>query len=518
MVVPSLDTEHPGIRVIAEVASVLQAGLASDDALHGVVSALRRGLNLRRCRLWLRTPDGSRYALVTTPGDEAELPGYATPVADWIRRGVQREGIPGGSVMRLPLVHEDEALGALEVIIPTGRYEGIAHDVVVVVARILAPMLAATELSQDLASEVALRTHEMEVQRSFAAQIIDSLPVGLNVIDRSYRIRAWNRKRETGTQGVSREDAVGREIFDVLDRQPRELLKREFDRVFDTGELQQVEMESQASGETRHYRITKIPMRQDGHDISHVITIGEDITEWRQAQQRLSETEKLAAVGQLAAGVMHEINNPLATILACCEALALRTETLPPPDRQPYDEYLKIIDAEVQRCRRIVERLLEFSRPKAGEKKRVDVNAVVEHTLFLLKHHARFKRLNVARELASGLPAVQADQERLIQSFMALMLNAMDAMDSRGTLTVRSRMNPERADEILLEFIDTGTGIKREDLPKIFEPFFTTKPQGRGTGLGLSICYGIIAEHRGRIEVESQVGVGSNFKVYLPIG
>jgi len=97
------------------------------------------------------------------------------------------------------------------------------------------------------------------------------------------------------------------------------------------------------------------------------------------------------------------------------------------------------------------------------------------------------------------------------------MLNAMDAMDSRGTLTVRTRMNPERRDEVLVEFIDTGTGIKQEDLPKIFEPFFTTKPQGRGTGLGLSICYGIIAEHRGRIEVESQVGIGSNFKVYLPV-
>jgi len=495
MVVPSLDTEHPGIRVIAEVASVLQAGLASGDALHGVVSALRRGLNLRRCRLWLRTPDGSRFTPVTTPGDEAEQPGYDPPVAEWMRRGPQREGVPGGSIVRLPLVHEDEPLGVLEVVIPTGRYEGIAHDVVVVAARILAPVIAATELSQDLASEVALRTHEMEAQRSFAAQIIDSLPVGLYVIDRGYRIRAWNRKRETGTQGVSREDAVGREVFDVLDRQPRDLLKREFDRVFDTGELQQVEMESQASGETRHYRITKIPMRQDGGDISHVITIGEDITEWRQAQQRLTETEKLAAVGQLAAGVMHEINNPLATILACCEALALRTEDLAPPDRHGYDEYLKIID-----------------------KKPTDVNGVVERTLFLLKHHARFKRLSVMRELASGLPAVLGDHERLIQSFMALMLNAMDAMDSRGTLTVRSRINPDRADEILLEFIDTGTGIRREDLPKIFEPFFTTKPQGRGTGLGLSICYGIIAEHRGRIEVESQVGVGSNFRVYLPTG
>jgi len=141
----------------------------------------------------------------------------------------------------------------------------------------------------------------------------------------------------------------------------------------------------------------------------------------------------------------------------------------------------------------------------------------VEQTLFLLKHHTRFKRLTVARELAPGLPGVLADQEKLIQSFMALMLNAMDAMDSRGTLTVRTRMNPERRDEVLVEFIDTGTGIEQEDLPKIFEPFFTTKPQGRGTGLGLSICYGIIAEHRGRIEVESQVGIGSNFKVYLPV-
>src|SRR6059036_1566109 len=301
MVAPQLDTEHPGIRVIAEVASVLQSGLASGVALRGVVGALRRGLNLRRCRLWLRTPDGTRYAPVTTSGDEAEVVGYAPPVADWVRQGVQREGTAGGSVLRLPLIHEDEPLGALEVVIPTGRYEGVAHDVVVVVARILAPMIAATELSQDLASEVALRTHEMEAQRSFAAQIIDSLPVGLYVIDRSYRIRAWNRKREAGTQGVSREEAMGQEIFDVLDRQPRELLKREFDRVFDTGELQQVKMESAATGEPRYYRITKIPMRLDEAHISHVITIGEDITDWRLAQQRLGQTEKLAAVGQLAA-------------------------------------------------------------------------------------------------------------------------------------------------------------------------------------------------------------------------
>src|SRR5256886_4055853 len=166
MVVPSRDPGPPGIRVIAEVASVLQAGLASGEALHGVVSALRRGLNLRRCRLWLRTPDGSRYAPVTT-GDDVDAAGYLPPVAEWVRHGPHRESVPGGCVIRLPLIHDDEPLGALEVVIPTGRYEGIAHDVVVVVAhevviptgryegiahdvvvvvaRILAPMIAATE-------------------------------------------------------------------------------------------------------------------------------------------------------------------------------------------------------------------------------------------------------------------------------------------------------------------------------------------------------------------------------------
>jgi two-component system NtrC family sensor kinase len=258
-------------------------------------------------------------------------------------------------------------------------------------------------------------------------------------------------------------------------------------------------------------------MRLDDVRISHVITIAEDVTDWRLAQQRLAQTEKLAAVGQLAAGVMHEINNPLATILGCAEALSRRAEDLTERERAGFEEYLQIIDTEVQRCRRIVDALLDLSRPKSKEMRRVDVNQLLEQTLFLLKHHDRFKRLGVRRQLAAELPQVSADPERLVQGFMALMLNAMDAMNSRGVLTVRSGRNPKRADELLIEFIDTGTGIRDEELPKIFEPFYTTKQQGRGTGLGLSITYGIISDHRGRIEVESQLGVGSNFKVFLPI-
>lgn len=508
MAAPAFAADHPGLKVVDEVATILAAGFGTPEGFTGALGALRRGLGLLRCRLWLRSADGVGFAALGAPGDPAELTGPGSPVHEWIAAGPTSEPTAGGLHVRRPLVYEDTPLGLLDALVPPGPGQGMGHDVLVIVAKILSPVIAAAELSQDLASEIAVRTRELEAQRGFAAKIIDTLPVGLYVIDRSYRIRAWNRKRETGTQGVSREDALGREVFDILDRQPRELLRREFDAVFGTGELQQVEMESTATGEARHYRITKIPMRMDDEHISHVITIGEDITEWHQAQQRLSQTEKLAALGQLAAGVMHEINNPLATILACSEALA------PLHDAQ---EYVKIIDAEVQRCRRIVDGLLDFARMKTGEKRPVQLNDVVEQTLFLLKYHERFKRLTVAREFATGLPQLRADPERLIQSFMALMLNAMDAMNSRGVLTVRTAFNPHRADELVVEFVDTGAGIKPEDISKIFEPFFTTKPQGRGTGLGLSICYGIIADHRGRIEVESQVGVGSTFKVLLPL-
>src|SRR5712664_1844348 len=406
MVAPTLTSDHPGLEVLAEVAKVLAASRPAEEGLAGVVGVLRRGLALRRCRLWLRSPDGSRFVPINSPEDEAQLPGYDPAVAGWVAEGPHRESVAGGTLLRLPLVHEDQALGCFEVIILQGRYERIAHDVLVVVAQMLAPVLAANELSQDLASEVALRTRELETQRNFVARIIDSMPVGLYVIDRAYRIRAWNRKREAGTQGVSREDALGREVFEVLDRQPRELLKREFDRVSQTGEIQTVEMDSQTTGEARHYRITKIPMRMDDEDISHVITIGEDVTAWRQAQQRLAQSEKLAAVGQLAAGVMHEINNPLATILACSEALALRFGE--------EDEYLKIIDTEVQRCRRIVEGLLDFSRPESGHKAASDINAIIEQTLFLLKHHERFKWLTIERQFQKDLPQFQADAERLV--------------------------------------------------------------------------------------------------------
>jgi len=508
---------HPGIRLLAELTTVLSGSVLSEETLIQAVGTLRRGLEAQRCRLWVREPDGRTFRAIATPGDEPS-PGEAARIAEQFDAVLPRRSDPWDVLeLRVPVLHEGERLGLLEVHVAREGRERMVRDVLDVAANILSPLLASQELSQDLVVEVACRSREIDAQRRFTAKVIDSLPVGLYVIDRDYRIQAWNRKRETGTQGVPRDEAIGRTIFEVLSRQPRDLLRREFDEVFQSGRLQVIEQETTVSGGARHYRITKIPMRLNDDDVTHIITIGEDITEWRDALRRIAQSEKLAAIGQLAAGVMHEINNPLATIGACADAVRGRAEDAGAEVAKGIEEYLKIMDSEVQRCKRIVEGLLDHSRPKQAAMAPVAINTVVEETLFLLKHHDRFKRLELQRELAPDLPTVEANGEQLIQVFMALMLNAMDAMETRGTLTVRTGRNPERADEVCIAFSDTGAGIPRQDIQKIFEPFYTTKPQGRGTGLGLSICYAIVAEHGGRIEVDSQLGHGSTFKVILPI-
>ena len=377
---------------------------------------------------------------------------------------------------------------------------------------ILAPVLERAAYARQLESEVVERTRQIDRERRMTARIIDSLPVGLYVVDREYRISVWNTKRETGMQGVSRDEAIGRTIFEILHRQPASVLRREFDEVFATGRLQTFQMESRASGEVRTYRISKIPMRLDDGPVTHVITVGEDITDWREAQERFAQAEKLAAIGTLAAGVMHEINNPLATIAACAESLELSIEDQPPPLR----DGLRLIQSEVARCKGITDSLLDFSRPKATDMTLIDVNAAIERTLFVLRHHSRFKKLSVDTHLDPSLGAVVlANEEQLVQVFMALLINAMDAMREQGTIELRTRWSDDTR-SVVAEVVDHGEGIRRADLPKIFEPFYTTKPPGRGTGLGLSICYAIVAEHGGRIEVDSTPGEGSVFRIVLP--
>jgi two-component system NtrC family sensor kinase len=504
------------LHLVAEVAARLAENVGSEEAVAGVVAIIREGLPVARCRIWLRSRAGDQYRAVVAPGEPEPTASEVQEVDEWLAHpGNQPPMVAQPNRVRLVLMTDGGPLGMLDVSLDDAAGPD-HHAALGILANTLSLWLVSTDLSRDLASEVAYRTREIEAHRVFTARIIDSLPVGLYVVDREYRIQAWNRKREAGTQGISRDDAMGRSVFDVLPRQPRHQLKKEFDTVFTTGEMEQWDVESTATGQLRFYRISKIPMRLGSDSVTHVITIGEDVTEWKTIQHQIAQTDKLSAVGQLAAGVMHEINNPLATIGACVEALTVRMPDLPPVDQQALDEYLGIIDSELERLKAIVDGLLDFSHPRVQARQAEQMNQIVEDALFLIKHHDRFRGITLVRDLADGLPQIHGNAKQLIQVFLALMLNAIDAMEGVGKLTVTTALNVERPDELLIEFSDTGFGIPREDLNKIFDPFFTTKVTGRGTGLGLSICYSIVQEHRGRILVQSQLGRGSTFRVYLP--
>ena len=494
--------DPPLLAALAQIAAALATGAAPTEVLGGVLARVADTVFASSVSLWLM--------------DEMELRcksrvGAPPPTGGVVRARLAQQSRDQGDfvVVRLDAAHHP--LGAL-VLTPTGKLTPAERTFLATVADILAPVLRQAAYAQRLESEVIERTRQIDRERRVTERIIDSLPVGLYVIDRQYRISVWNRKRETGMQGVSREEAIGRTIFEILHRQPATVLRREFDEVFATGRLQIFQMESTATGELRTYRLSKIPMRLDDGPVTHVITVGEDVTEWRQAQDRFSQAEKLAAIGTLAAGVMHEINNPLATIAACSESLELAHEDAPPD----VTEGLRLIQSEVLRCKGIVDSLLDFSRPKSADKTLLDLNAAIERTLFVLKHHTRFKKLQVKVDLDRSLgQVVRANEEQLVQVFMALLLNSMDAMQERGTVALRTKWGDD-ARSVVAEIVDQGEGIRRADLPKIFEPFFTTKAPGRGTGLGLSICYAIIAEHGGRIEVESTPGEGSVFRILLP--
>jgi two-component system NtrC family sensor kinase len=498
------------LAALADVAARLGSEASLEDVVPSILETVRRVLSATECALWLNSPRGIVRAWTSgepvTQADEVTALLPDAPAAD-------------AQLYLVALESGMHQLGALSLrrAAPLSPEERV---LIGILANLLGPFLSHAERSRQLAIEVELRTRQIEEQRRFTERIIDSLPVGLYVVDRDYRIHAWNRKRETGMQGVSRDEAIGRTIFEILHRQPAELLRGEFDDVFQTGRIQQFQMESSATGETRTFRISKIPMRLTDAEVTHVITIGEDVTEWREAMDRFAQAEKLAAIGQLAAGVMHEINNPLATIAACAESLSLRVDDMRGAGYEvsaDFSEYLHIVDSEVHRCKRIVDGLLDFSRPRPATKTSVNINTVIEQTLFLLKHHARFKKLTVNTELTPEMSdIVRGNPEQLVQVFMALLLNAVDAMEERGTIVLRTRLAGADG-SVVAEVIDDGHGVPRSEVQKIFEPFYTTKAPGRGTGLGLSICYAIISEHGGRIEVDTAAGKGSVFRIVLPI-
>jgi two-component system NtrC family sensor kinase len=229
----------------------------------------------------------------------------------------------------------------------------------------------------------------------------------------------------------------------------------------------------------------------------------------QEMQDSLIQSEKLASLGKMAAGVAHEINNPLTSILINAHLMLEKTGK-----EHPFFENISLVADETSRCSDIVKGMLEFSRQNPPKKSYVAMNEIIEHTIKLLENQVAFKDIQIIRKISSNMPQINLDKDKIKQVFWNLMINASEAMPRGGTLTISSNLSKDKK-YIETSFEDDGVGIPEENINKLFDPFFTTK--GVGTGLGLAVSYGIIKQHQGKIKVKSDAGQGSVFTVLLPL-
>ena len=350
-------------------------------------------------------------------------------------------------------------------------------------------------------------------QQEFARRLVDSFPDLIFVLDTSGRY-TFVSPRVKDALGYDAEEVRELEFggrTHVEDRPAALSLFSEILAGHQTFASLEVRVRNK-HGDWRRLRCHFSPFFDEAGKIEGVIVSGRDVTDLKRLEEQLIQAEKLAAMGQMLAGVAHELNNPLTAILGVTELLGERSGFEPDTKRQ-----LDLTHRQARRAARIVQNLLEFSRPAAPKKKAVEVNGLIERTLQLHEHSLRRNNIEVDFQSQPDLPPVVGDANQLVQVFLNLITNAEYAIREireKGRIQIRlGRIGTH----ISCTVQDDGVGISPEALPRLFDPFYTTKRPGGGTGLGLSICLSIIREHGGSIDVETLPAGGSAFTVYLPL-
>jgi PAS domain S-box-containing protein len=358
--------------------------------------------------------------------------------------------------------------------------------------------------------QVEKRLHK---EQEFARRLVDSFPDLIFVVDSNKRYTYVSPNVHT-VLGYELDETVGTVFGERTHPEERGFVLSLLQDLL-TGRKNFGSIEIQVrhkNGEWRRLKCHFSPLFDEAGNIEGVVISGRDVTEVKRLEEQLIQAEKLAAMGQMLAGVAHELNNPLTAILGVSELLR---------DRQGIDEstkrQLEMTHRQARRAARIVQNLLEFSRPASPQKKAIDLNSIIDRTLQLHEHSLRRNSVAATFQPVPDLPVVIGDANQLIQVFLNLISNAEQAIkEVRSSGQVKIRLG-KLGNRVFVTVQDDGPGIKPETLPKLFDPFFTTKRPGGGTGLGLSICMSIIREHGGNIEAESVAESGAAFTVYLPI-
>ena len=374
---------------------------------------------------------------------------------------------------------------------------------------------------------------DLSALKDYNEDIVESAASGVVVIDASLRVSTWNSSMER-ISGIQREHALGKHLFSLVEELTDDELHKQITGALADGNLREVRnVALKATGGSEFIGYVRIStLRSDGGDISGVILSVEDVTEKVKMGEQLRRAERIRTVGEFAAGMAHEINNPIGIVSACAEYLATKIEAeVADPGR--YVRRLRIIEEEASRCSAIVRNLLVFARQSEFKQTRVDLTSLVSDAMLLVSPRAHKERAEVSLSL-SDTPSIVGDEHQLKQVFLNLFLNALEASSPGSKIEVSTRfVGREEADPAILRqfaasgstdaegyvevcVADQGPGIREEDLNRIFNPFFTTKPDG--TGLGLAISLSIVEGHGGQIHADSRPGEGTAFRVRLPVG
>jgi two-component system NtrC family sensor kinase len=418
------------------------------------------------------------------------------------------------SYLCAPLRSGDEPIGMLDMFNKRGGpFTPYDQELISLLATSMADAVYNKRLIQQMKVvnlDLKANREELLNSRNTLRALFDNLPASLYIVDRAYALRAINRSR--ARRAASRPNLlVGRCCYEALYGRispcPECLVAETFQQRRGTERSLHT---PEAGGESKEWEIQTYPIQEEDGQVLQVIVLEEDVTERRHLEANLAQSEKLAAVGQLAAGVAHEINNPLTAVIANAQLM----QRSMPPDNE-LQESVELILIAGSRAAQVVRNLLDFARKEQYRFDRTDINETIRKTLDLVQHEVVSRSIDLKFDPDPNLPRVMASSDHLQGVWLNLMLNSFDALSGMpGEIWVSTRVHDR---EVHVVFEDTGKGIPAEVLPRIFEPFFTTKLPGQGTGLGLSVCHQIIKQHNGQILAESTVGRGTRFTVTLPI-
>ena len=522
-----------GTRALLEAGRAVTASLDLERTIHVIMEQARTVLGVSSCGIMMRDEHGvlSSIASLDLPdamvssiriqegqGITGQAVAERRPVysADlWNDPRVQFPELPRAqgfrSLMAAPLRVGDRAIGAILVFRrDVHEFSAEEAELLMALADQAAIAVEHARLYERLEARVADRTRELDQQKRFVEVVLETLPLGVFVLDADLAIVRANR---AGT-GVLGEAPLGKPFASLLPAARAAEAESFLSAVVSTRRVETVEYEIAAGFEVRVLRLTVAPLAGAA---AHIVLLVADVTHAKQLERQMLLTERLTTAGRLAAGVAHELNNPLATIAGCAEALAARLGEgglAERPELADFRGYLTLIEEEAFRCKEITGSLLQFVREPGDRRAPTDLNGVVQKTIELLSHQSRFAASQFQTELADDLPTTVVNEGQFRQVFLGVASNGLEAMEGKGRLTIRTRAI---RDEVEVDFEDEGPGISDDIVSRIFDPFFTTKPPGQGTGLGLAIAQGIVADHGGRIEVQSRPGKGSVFRIAVPI-